>query len=154
MKKFNIIHPERNKNSDNICTREVLFEKYNPYLGSILLTDFATWDYPVINKEAVEIAIENLKERIENNHFYGEFAHEQREDGVINIANVSHSIDNVYLKEDKMYGRITLLDTPNGRILQELNKYNIEIRFELRALGTIVGNRTTIEEIITWDIVA
>jgi hypothetical protein len=65
---------------------------------------------------------------------------------------VSHTITDVTLRDFKVYGIINWLDTPLGRFAKHINNNNI--RFHIRALGTINGeeNTTDIVDIITWDV--
>ena len=140
--------------SDRVCTREVLFEKYNPYLTAVMLTDLNTWGYPNIDVGSVDKSIEYLKDKIEKKRFVGEFLHGTEHVSLdIHLSNVSHSIENVFLKDRKIYGKITVFDTPSGRIVKELTKNKFEMKFRIRATGHInAENSTEVDEIITWDI--
>jgi len=133
---------------DNVFERKVLFEKYDPYLGAVLLTDGTSWVYPNLNTESVIQAIENLKPLL-----YGEI-HEEREIlcDVVSLSNVSHVIKNVFLRDGKIYGEVTWLDTPSGRIMKELLRNNFQAKFMIRAIGNVNQAETEIASIITWDV--
>jgi len=132
---------------DNVFERKVLFEKYDPYLGYILLTDFENWIYPNVNLDLLNEAINKTKEI---NQIFGEFG--QPDSYVISMANVSHLISDVFLLGSKVYGKVTFLDTLQGRILKELSKNKFEITFSIRATGVVTHeNITEIQEIIAWD---
>ena len=133
---------------DNVFERKVLFEKYDPYLGAVLLTDGTSWRYPNLNTESVIQAIENLKPLL-----YGEI-HEEREIlcDVVSLSNVSHVIKNIFLRDGKIYGEVTWLDTPSGRIMKELLRNNFQAKFMIRATGNINQAETEIANIITWDV--
>ncbi len=134
--------------------REVLFEKYNPFLNSFLLSDLDNWNYPSVNLESVKIAVENLRPLIEKKALYGEFEvnHYEVFESTINLSNVSHSIDDVFLKDRKIYGIITVLDTPSGKTVKELIKNQVELKFAVRATGNANNETTVVTELITWDI--
>lgn len=147
MKKSNIINCY--ENSDNVCTRKVLFEKYNPYLSDFILADFITWGYPEPDLTSLSVAISDLKEKIENNILYGELNHPLTLD--VTLANVSHSISNINLFDNKIYGNVHFVDTPSGQILKQLISDRLKVRFGIRATGAIIENFTRINEIITFD---
>jgi len=136
---------------DNVFERKVLFEKYDPYLGAILLTDGTSWGYPNFNTESVTQAIENINTI--NNVLYGEI-HEERDMlcDLVRLSNVSHTIKNVFLRDGKIYGEVTWLDTPSGRIMRELLRNNFQAKFMIRAAGNIDEQETVIDRIITWDV--
>jgi hypothetical protein len=133
---------------DLVLTRKVLFEKYDPYLGAILLTDIDNWQYPNMNIQSVIQAIENL-----NPFLLGEMDwNGELFSDVVNLSNVSHLIKNVSLIDRKIYGEITWLDTPAGRIMKEILKNNFQLKFEVRATGHTNQTETIVHNIITWDV--
>jgi len=59
------------------------------------------------------------------------------ESGSIDISKISHSIDDIWIKNEKLIGKITILDTPYGKILQTL--YESDEYFGVRptSLGSV-----------------
>ena len=76
------------------------------------------------------------------------------ESGSIDISKISHSIDDIWIKNEKLIGKITILDTPYGKILQTL--YESDEYFGVRptSLGSVDSDCfVTINELITFNIV-
>ena len=69
------------------------------------------------------------------------------------LSNVSHMVKNVRIEDDKVVGDITLINTYNGKTLQELFKYdNHGIVFRPRAAGkTNADGTVTIQKIFSYD---
>jgi len=144
-----------NKNLDNIFIREVLFEKFNPLFGQLLLVDFNYWNYPIPETESLTMAINHLETRIKEGTVFGELTFEGEEKDLdVHAARVSHIIESVYVDRNKIYGKVSCLDTPQGLYLKQLIKNNLELEFSIRATGSInqEENNTSIAQIITWDI--
>lgn len=136
-------------NSDIICTRMVLFEKYDPSLSAVALTDLKTWNYQTVSMQSIYDAIDKLETCI-----FGELKHENSVTNFdIQLNNVSHSITNVFIKHKKIYGNIKLLNTPSGNLIKEFNKNKLNYKYSIRATGCVSNNITTVNDIITWDII-
>lgn len=72
----------------------------------------------------------------------------------INLAKVSHSIDNIKFDlNDDLYGDITILPTPMGKVLNDLlNETQTLIRFGIRATGLVDENYQVSDlKLITFD---
>lgn len=139
---------------NTVLTREVLFEKYNDISNYTVLTDFDTWNKS-IDPHSISKAIKNLKKlKIQ---LYGEIMNEYSMghlEKTISLFNVSHKINDVFLKNNKIYGDVTILDTPSGKIIQKLIDNKINIQFRIRTMGLVVDAETVrLKEIITWDII-
>lgn len=138
---------------ENVFIKKVLLEKYDPLLNAFLLTDFETWQYPPPDMDSLSLVIENLKHRIKENTLVGEIKTENEVlDFNVRLTNVSHLISEVFLVENKIFGNIKCLDTPSGDLLKEFIKNKFEIKFHIRATGSVGVNHTELADIITWDI--
>lgn len=138
---------------ENVFIKKVLFEKYDPLLNTFLLTDFKTWQYPIPDMDSLNLALENLKHKIEQNTLFGEIKTENEVlDVNVSLANISHLISEVFLVENKIFGNIKCLNTPSGELLKEFIKNKFEIKFHIRATGSVGINSTELADIITWDI--
>ena len=140
---------------DNVFERKVLFEKYNPLFGQLLLVDFESWNYPIPEIESLTEAINDLGTKIKERTLFGELVNEGEDKGLdIHIGNISHVIESVSLEGNKIYGKVCCLDTPKGLYLKQFIKNNLELKFSIRATGSVnlEENNTHISEIITWDI--
>jgi hypothetical protein len=54
---------------------------------------------------------------------------------VINLDRVSHIVKRVYIKNNKIYAKIKLMDSPCGKILQELYKAKAQVNYGFRGTG-------------------
>lgn len=59
---------------------------------------------------------------------------------VVNLSNVSHNVIEMHWDGDDVVGTIEVLNTPSGKILQELLKAGIEIGISSRGLGSVQEN--------------
>ena len=101
----------------------------------------------VVNSDYVEEAI--------NTHtLYGESSHpEERLE--VDLANVSHAINDMWITNDGVYGTIDILPTPQGQIINSLIEYGSEIGISSRGSGSVVGNEVDPDDytFVTFDIV-
>jgi hypothetical protein len=75
----------------------------------------------VYPRHILEREVEKYKGReIKENRAYGELDHP--ESGVVELKNTSHIIREVSWKGDDVVGTVEILNTPSGKILQELVK--------------------------------
>lgn len=142
--------------ADNI-SRKVLFEKIDFFIDYVLLTDFNIWGLPKPNKLYLKQALEKIQQIIKEKNLIGEChgSLDSQYENVISITNASHIIEDIILKNDKIYGKVILLDTISGKLIQSLVNENFCVfDFELRAIGNINKEQqlTEISNIITWDI--
>lgn len=140
-------------------TRCVIFERYNPFLSYTLLTDFCFdggesnkyWTYPIPNEESLKNAIDVFNN--EKKIVYGELGINKTVD--ITCSKFSHTIENIFLKDNKIYGLVKILDNDNGSFVKETSKL-FDIKFFIRAMGRVQyrfeKDETIIDSIITWDI--
>jgi len=87
-----------------------------------------------------------------NKPLLGEFGSESSTD--IDLSKVSHSIDNIKFDlNDDLYGDITILPTPMGKVLNDLlNETQTLIRFGIRATGLVDENYQVSDlKLITFD---
>ena len=90
----------------------------------------------VYPKDILSREIENYKEGpIAQNRAYGELDHPDSQ--VINLGNTCHVIRDVWWDGDDVIGRIEILDTPSGRILQTLFNRGLTVGISSRGLGSV-----------------
>lgn len=87
--------------------------------------------------------------KLNNQVLFGELTHPKTTD--ITLSNVSHTISNIKIIGNALYGDIKILDTDKGKRLKELIKENI-VQFRPRTTG-IVNTDGTISNyrIYTFD---
>ena len=97
---------------------------------------------------------EYVKEMINTHTLFGESSHpEERLE--VDLSNVSHAINDMWIDGDGLYGIIDILPTPQGKIINELINYGSEIGISSRGSGSVVGNEVDPDDytFVTFDIV-
>ena len=75
------------------------------------------------------------KELVENKRAFGELGHP---DGpTVNLDRVSHIIEELYPEGNNIIGKAKILDTPNGKIVQELINAGAKLGVSSRGMGTL-----------------
>jgi hypothetical protein len=111
--------------------------------------------YPksILNREIEKY----IKGPVANNNAMGELDHPEA--SIINLANVSHNITKVWWEGDDVMGRLTLLNTPSGKIAMELVSAGIPLGISSRGMGSVKQLGETVEvqddfELLCWDLVS
>lgn len=78
---------------------------------------------------------------------------------VINLQNVSHLISDYRWDGDHIIGKIEILPTPSGKILDALIRANITVGVSSRGMGSLNQNGNVMEvqddfELLCWDFVS
>ena len=81
------------------------------------------------------------------------------ESGVINLNNVSHLITKVWWEGNDVMGELMLLNTPAGKIAQEIVLAGIPLGISSRGMGSVKQLGETVEvqddfELLCWDLVS
>lgn len=114
----------------------------------------------VYPKNILEREIEKYKGReIKENRAYGELDHP--ESSVVELKNTSHIIRDVYWRGDDVMGQVEILNTPTGRILQEIINAGCTVGISSRGMGSVKqikeDGTVAVEtdfELICWDFVS
>jgi len=114
----------------------------------------------VYPKEILEREIEKYRGReIRENRAYGELDHP--ESSVVELKNTSHIIRDVWWNGDDVVGQVEILNTPAGKILQELVKAGCTVGISSRGMGSVKqikeDGTVAVEndfELICWDFVS
>lgn len=101
--------------------------------------------------------IDNYQKCVGDNRALGELDHP--EDSVINLKNASHIVTQTWWDGDTVLGKVKVLDTPSGKILQALIKNGVKLGISSRGLGSVKeSNGDTIVEddfqLICFDFVS
>ena len=101
--------------------------------------------------------MKKYSELIKQRRAMGELDHPESQ--VINLKNVSHIISDYWWDGDNVMGKIEILDTPSGQILQALIHNNITVGVSSRGIGTLEQNGNVMEvqddfELLCWDFVS
>jgi len=81
------------------------------------------------------------------------------ESSIINLNNVSHLITKVWWEDKNVMGELTLLNTPSGKIAQEIILAGIPLGISSRGMGSVKQIGETVEvqddfELLCWDLVS
>tara|TARA_R100000152_G_C6749939_1_gene173564 strand:- start:618 stop:1223 length:606 start_codon:yes stop_codon:yes gene_type:complete len=110
-------------------------------------------------KTLLEREVQKLQPMLHERRLCGELDHPS--DEVVHLANVSHIITDLQMEGNTLVGEAEFLDTPAGRILQELVKAGVKIGISSRATGSVEHDMKEdaymVQDnlrMITWDMVA
>lgn len=98
------------------------------------------------------------KEFIAERRALGELDHPDSQ--VVNLANVSHNVLDLWWQGNDLMGKIEILGTPSGNIAKELLKAGIRLGISSRGMGSVkeLGEgKVEVQddfEIVCWDLVS
>ena len=107
--------------------------------------------------QVLEREVENYKKLVRERRALGELDHP--DDSVINLKNASHLVTEIWWQNKDVMGKVKILDTPAGKVLQELVKSGVSLGISSRGMGSVSeGSRGTIVEddfqLICFDFVS
>jgi hypothetical protein len=107
---------------------------------------------PILERE-----MENYKKLVRERRALGELDHP--EDSVVNLKNASHMVTDVWWDGNDVMGKVQVLNTPSGQVLQALVGAGVKLGISSRGLGSVSeGNGTTMVEddfqLICFDFVS
>ena len=126
--------------------------------GKLQAADTKNGNGRVYPKDVLSREIEKyIKGPVAQNNAMGELDHP--DSSVINLSNVSHNITKVWWDGDDVMGRLTLLNTPSGKIAMELVGAGIPLGISSRGMGSVKQLGETVEvqddfELLCWDLVS
>jgi hypothetical protein len=85
-------------------------------------------------KEILEREVRNYQKFIVENRALGELDHPS--DSIVNLRNVSHIIREAHMEGDVVFGKLEVLTTPSGKILQSLIETGVKLGISSRGLGS------------------
>jgi len=112
----------------------------------------------VYPKEVLEREVKKYAEGpIKSNTAMGELDHP--ESSIVNLNNVSHNIKRVWWEGNDLMGELELLNTPSGKIAQEIISAGIPLGISSRGMGSVRQIGETVEvqddfELLCWDLVS
>jgi methyl-accepting chemotaxis protein len=129
----------------------------DPYVLEGIFTELATENRNgrVYTKDSFLPHMETLSKIIDQKKCLGELDHPKVFE--TSLKNASHMIEKIWFNEsdNKVYGRIKLLDTTAGKEAKALIDAGIPLHISSRAAGTVAENKTVkIHKLFTYDLVA
>ena len=113
-----------------------------------------SYPLPILKREADKYKNVFVKER----RALGELDHP--ESSVVNLANVSHNILDLWWDGTDLMGKIEILSTPSGNIAKELLRAGIRLGISSRGMGSVKNlgeGKVEVQddfEIVCWDLVS
>jgi hypothetical protein len=98
-----------------------------------------------------------IKGPIASNTAMGELDHPEA--SIVNLNNVSHNIKRVWWDGNDLMGELELLNTPSGKIAQEIVSAGIPLGISSRGMGSVkqIGESVEVQddfELVCWDLVS
>ena len=111
----------------------------------------------VYPKQVLMREVKNYMKVVKENRACGELDHP--EDAVVNLKNASHMVTDLWWESNDLMGKIKVLSTPSGKILESLVNDGVTLGISSRALGSVheSGGKTIVEDdlqLICFDIVS
>ena len=105
----------------------------------------------------MEREIQKYQQLVEDRRALGELDHP--DSSIINLANVSHLMTEVWMDGRSVMGKAKVLDTPAGQILRALVESGVKIGISSRGMGSVTEHmgKTIVEDdfqLICFDIVS
>jgi hypothetical protein len=111
----------------------------------------------VYPRHILEREIRNYEKLIRENRAFGELDHAN--EPIVNMKNISHVIREIWMEGDVVYGKVEILPTPSGKIIEALISRKCKPGISSRALGSLQreNNVNVVQDdlqIICWDFVS
>ena len=113
----------------------------------------------VYERSLLEREVSKLQPVLKERRLVGELDHPT--DEIVHLTNASHVITGLHMEGNKVIGEAELLNTPAGKVLQELVKAGVKIGISSRAVGGLTYDAEqdayVVNEnlrLITWDMVS
>ena len=125
------------------CTPQMIKESKQMHGGKIMLSGIIqrantlnqngrVYPRPILERE-----IMNYQKLIRENRALGECDHP--DSSVIELKNASHIVREAYMQGDDVYGKIEILNTPSGKIIQSLIESGVTLGISSRGVGSTVS---------------
>lgn len=111
----------------------------------------------VYPKTILEREMKNYMLLVKESRALGELDHP--DDSIINLKNASHMVTDAWWDGNNVMGKVKVLNTPSGKILQQLVDDGVKLGISSRALGSVNESegRTMVQEdlqLICFDFVS
>ncbi len=101
--------------------------------------------------------VKNYAKLVKERRALGELDHP--DDSVINLRNASHMVTDIWMEGNNVMGKIKVLNTPSGQVLQELVRADVNVGISSRGMGSVSesAGQTIVEDdfqLICFDMVS
>lgn len=83
----------------------------------------------------LEREVNNYVNMVKERRALGELDHPDT--SVINLANASHLVTDIWMEDKKCMGKIEVLNTPSGNVLKELVNAGVKLGISSRGMGSV-----------------
>lgn len=142
----------------SMLTENVSKENGNLVVSGILATaEVKNGNGRYYPRELWERELDKYQEFVDGRRATGELDHP--ESSVVNLKNVSHVITECWWDGDHVMGKIEILPTPSGQILEALIKAGVTVGVSSRGMGSLEQRGEVMEvqddfELLCWDFVS
>tara|TARA_R110000824_G_scaffold188779_2_gene370130 strand:- start:1114 stop:1725 length:612 start_codon:yes stop_codon:yes gene_type:complete len=88
----------------------------------------------VYPRTVLEKEVKNYKKLVRERRALGELDHP--DESVINLKNASHLVTDLWWDDDKVMGKVQILETPSGKVLKSLVEAGVKLGISSRGLGS------------------
>ena len=125
--------------------------------GKLQEADIQNGNGRIYPRKILEREVKTYQKLVQEKSALGELDHP--EDSVINLKNASHMITEMWWDGPNVMGKVKILNTPSGKILQELVNDGVKLGISSRGLGSVseAQGRTIVEDdfqLICFDFVS
>ena len=125
--------------------------------GIMQMTETQNGNGRVYQHGTMQREVKNYQKLVKERRALGELDHP--DDSVINLRNASHMVTEIWMEGKNVMGKIKVLDTPSGKILQELVNGGVTVGVSSRGMGSVSesNGRTIVEDdfqLICFDMVS
>ena len=125
--------------------------------GVMQVADTKNGNGRIYPAEVLKREVQNYTKLVREKRALGELDHP--EDSVINLKNASHMVTEVWFDDNKVMGKIKILETPSGDIAKSLVNSGVTLGISSRGLGSVKETRegTVVEhdfQLICFDLVS
>ena len=125
--------------------------------GKLQEADIQNGNGRIYPRKILEREVKTYQKLVQEKRALGELDHP--EDSVINPKNASHMITEMWWDGPNVMGKVKILNTPSGKILQELVNDGVKLGISSRGLGSVseAQGRTIVEDdfqLICFDFVS
>ena len=101
--------------------------------------------------------VKNYKKLVQEHRALGELDHP--DDSVINLRNASHMVTDIWMEDKAVMGKVKVLNTPSGQVLQSLVESGVKLGISSRGMGSVSesNDATVVQEdfqLICFDFVS
>ena len=128
-------------------------EKRNDHIfltGLLSRADSKNFNGRIYPKSLLEREMKNYEVLIKERRSLGQLDHPEA--SIIELSDVSHLITEIHWQGSELFGTLELLNTPKGKIAQELVNSNIKIGISSRAVGSLKESSegSIVQDDATW----